>query len=162
MALEITTASILSFVAITVLLLVYSLFDIRTRQVPNRIMIIGGIVGFIIVIFTGHLFEHALLHLSAIVFMIFVAFLLFRVGAFGGADAKAVVTIAILSPGVEFGGWSEPILEGIISSGLLLVTVLFVAYVFSQYRQKRERIDVIPLLPIVLVAYLFLQLFSSV
>jgi Flp pilus assembly protein protease CpaA len=160
MALEITIASILSFVAMTVLLLVYSLFDLRTRQVPNRIMIIGGMVGFIIVIFTGHLFEQALLHLSASVFMIVVSFLLFRVGAFGGADAKAVVTIAILSPGVEFGNWSEPILEGIISSGLLLVMVLFVAYVFSQYKQKRARINVTPLLPIILVAYLILQLFS--
>jgi Flp pilus assembly protein protease CpaA len=162
MILEITISSILSFAAITLLLLVYSVFDLRTRHVPNRIMIIGGVASFGIIILTGHLIEHPLLHLTASVFMITVAYMLFRVGAFGGADVKTVITIAILSPGVEFGDWYEPILEGIVASGLLLAMVLLVAYIFSQYIQKREGNNVTPLLPIILVAYLILQLLALV
>ncbi|MDH4215076.1 MAG: prepilin peptidase [Candidatus Thorarchaeota archaeon] len=162
MALEITISSILSFIAITLLLLIYTGFDLRTRHVPNRIMIIGGSVGMAIVILTGHLFEHVLLHVSSGIFMIIVAYMLFRVGAFGGADVKAVTTIAILSPGIEFGGWSDPILEGIVASGLLLAIVLVCAYIYSKYKRKRLGVDVIPLLPIMLVAYLVLQLLALV
>jgi len=94
--------------------------------------------------------------------MVVVAYMLFRVGAFGGADVKTVVTIAILSPGVEFGDWSQPILEGIIASGLLLVAVLLVASVFSQYRRKQEKTSVTPLLPIMIGAYLAIQLLALV
>jgi len=119
-------------------------------------------VGLGIVILTGHLVEHALLHLTAGIFMAAVAYMLFRVGAFGGADVKAVVTIAILSPGIEFGDWSQPILEGIIASGLLLMAVLLVAFAFSTYIQRQENPSVTPLLPIILVAYLALQLLALV
>jgi Flp pilus assembly protein protease CpaA len=162
MALEITIASILSFIAMTLLLLIYAVLDVHTHHVPNRIMIIGGMVSLVIVIITGHLFEHALLHLSAGAFMIVVAYTLFKTGAFGGADVKATITVTILSPGFEFGHWSDPILEGIVSSGLLLVIVLFVAYIVSQYRQKSERTTFTPLIPLMLVSYLALQLLALV
>ena len=88
--------------------------------------------------------------------------MLFRVGAFGGADVKAVVTIAILSPGVEFGDWFQPILEGIIASGLLLLGVLLVASAFSLYRQQQEKTSVTPLLPIMLAVYLATQLLALI
>jgi len=123
-------------------------------------MITGGLVGLIIVVFTGHLIDHALLHLTAGIFLTAVAYMLFRVGAFGGADVKTVVTIAILSPGVEFGDWSQPILEGIIASGLLLLAVLLVASAFSLYRQQQEKTSVTPLLPIMLGAYLAIQILA--
>jgi Flp pilus assembly protein protease CpaA len=53
MALEITIASILSFIAMTLLLLIYAVLDVHTHHVPNRIMIIGGMVSLVIVIITG-------------------------------------------------------------------------------------------------------------
>lgn len=160
MVLEITVPSILSLAATTALLLIYAVLDLRTRIVPNRIMVAGGLTGLVIVILTGHLVDQALLHLSASVFMVLVAYLLFRAGAFGGADVKAVVTVAILSPGIEFGSWSDPVLEGILGSGLLLVTILLGAYLFSRYRPKKEVTRVTPLLPMVLAAYLLLQLLA--
>jgi Flp pilus assembly protein protease CpaA len=162
MALEITISSDLSFVAMVALLLIYTMLDLRTRRIPNRVMIIGGVMSFATIILTGHLFEHALLHLSASVFMVIVAYMLFRVSAFGGADVKAVVTIAIMSPGIEFSRWAEPILEGIVASGILLVIILLLAYIYSQYNQKRGGTNVTPLLPIILAAYLILQLLAFV
>ena len=162
MALEITISSILSFLVTTVLLLIYTILDLHSRRVPNRVMMIGGVAGFIIVVFTGHLTDHVLLHLTAGIFMSVVAYMLFRVGAFGGADVKAVVTIAILSPGVEFGDWFQPILEGIIASGLLLLGVLLVASAFSLYRQQQEKTSVTPLLPIMLAVYLATQLLALI
>jgi Flp pilus assembly protein protease CpaA len=162
MALEITDSSILSFVAVVVLLLIYAVLDLRARHISNRILIVGGVMSLFIIILTGHLFEHTLLHLTASIFMAVVAYVLFRVGAFGGADVKAVVTITIMSPGVEFGTWAEPALEGIIASGLLLMIILLIAYIYSQYQQKRGVTNLTPLLPIMLVAYLSLQLLAFV
>ena len=160
MVLEITIPSILSFATTATLLLTYAVLDLRTRIVPNQIMIAGGFTGLVIIILTGHLIDQALLHLSASVFMVLVAYLLFRTGAFGGADVKAVVTVTILSPGIEFASWSDPILEGVLGSGLLLVAVLLGAYLFSRYRPKEEGLSATPLLPIVLAAYLLLQLLA--
>ena len=162
MVLEITIASILSFTATATLLLIYAVLDLRTRLVPNRVMIVGGLTGLVIVILTGHLIDQALLHLSAGVFMVLMAYLLFRTGAFGGADVKAVVTVAILSPGIEFAGWSDAILEGVLGSGLLLVAVLVGAYLFTRHGPKEEGQRGTPLLPIVFAAYLLLQLLAVV
>jgi Flp pilus assembly protein protease CpaA len=160
MVLEITIPSILSFAVTATLLLIYAVLDLRTRLVPNQVMIAGGLTGFVIVVLTGHLIDQAVLHLSAGVFMVLVAYSLFRTGAFGGADMKAVVTVAMLSPGIEFASWSDPILEGVLGSGLLLVAVLLGAYLFSRYRPREEGARITPLLPVVLAAYILLQLLA--
>jgi Flp pilus assembly protein protease CpaA len=162
MVLELTIFSILSFTATTLLLLVYTVLDLRTRRVPNRLMIIGAVAGLVIVILTGHLAENAILHLSAGIFTTIVAYILFRVGAFGGADTKAVVTIAILSPGIEFSVWSEPVLEAIVASGTILVFVLLGAYIYSLYKKRQGTSSITPILPIMLVAYLMMQLLAMV
>jgi Flp pilus assembly protein protease CpaA len=162
LALEVTVASIVSFTGTTVLLLIYSLFDLRKRCVPNPVVIAGGAIGIAIVTLTGHLSSQVLLHLSAITFMLSVGYILFRVGALGGADVKAAVSIAILSPGIEFGHWSNPIFEGIMASGLLLGIVLLCAYLFAKSGKRREDSRTIPLLPIMLVAYLGLQVLALI
>jgi preflagellin peptidase FlaK len=162
LVLEITVPSIVSFVSTITLLLIYSLLDLHERRVPNRVMIAGGTIGVGIVTLTGHLFNQMLLHLSAIVFMLCVGYLLFRLRVFGGADVKTVVSIAILSPGIEFSNWSDPILEGAVASGLLLGIVLLSAYLFSKSERRSEELRMIPLLPIVLVAYLGMQLLALV
>lgn len=162
MVLEITIPSIVSFIATIILLLIYAAFDLRTRLVPNRIMVAGGVIGAVIVILTGHLINQALLHLSAGAFTLFLSYLLFRIGALGGADVKAVVTIAIVSPGIEFASWSDSVVEGIVGSGLLLIIILLGAYIFSRYRTKEEEERVTPLLPIILATYLLLQLLALV
>jgi Flp pilus assembly protein protease CpaA len=144
-----------------VLLLIYSLFDLHQRHVPNPVVIAGGALGTVIVILTGHLSSEVLLHLSAIAFMLSVGYILFRVGAFGGADVKAAVSIAILSPGIEFSYWSDPVFEGILASGLLLGIVLLGAYLFDK-SGRRGNSKIIPLLPIMLIAYVGLQVIALI
>jgi Flp pilus assembly protein protease CpaA len=43
------------------ILLIYSGFDLRTRKVPNRMMVIGIFAGLGLGIQSGHLFEHTVL-----------------------------------------------------------------------------------------------------
>ena len=71
---------------------------------------------------------------------------------------KALFTIGIISPGVEFGSWGNPVLEGILIVGLLLGITLISGYLISQ--RKTDRNDVIPLIPILFGAYLVLQLLA--
>lgn len=162
MVLEITVSSIVSFASSIVLLSIYSFLDLRDRSISNRIMFVGGIICISIVTMTGHLFTRAVLHVSAIVSMLTLGYLLFRLGSFGGADVKTTATVAILSPGIEFIYWSDPILEGIVASGLLLGIVLLIAYLLTKSRKSMENRQIIPLIPILLVAYLGLQLLALV
>jgi Flp pilus assembly protein protease CpaA len=108
----------------------------------------------------GHLVENALLHLSAILVALLLGYSLFRIGSLGGADVKTILTVAIISPGIEFAIWENPIMEGILIVGLQLVIMLVVGYLISQ--RKTDETDVIPLVPILLGAYLVLQLLALI
>ncbi len=158
MVLEITASAIFSFTFATILLFTYSVFDLRTRKVPNQVMLAGAIVGLVIVIISGHILEQAMLHLTAVLVTLVLGYILFRIGSFGGADVKAIFTIAIISPGVEFASWGNPVLEGIVIVGLLIMISLIAGYLISQ--RKTEETSIIPLIPILLGAYLVLQLIA--
>lgn len=158
MVLIITISEISSFVFTTVLLFIYAVFDLRTRKIPNQAMFIGGFMGLAIVLGFGHIVEYALLHLTAILVALILGYTLFRIGSFGGADAKIIFIIAIISPGIEFASWGNPILEGIVAVGFQLGITLLCGYLLS--RLKKDRIEVIPLIPILFAAYLVLQLLA--
>jgi len=158
MVLIITMSTISSFVFTTVLLTMYSILDIRTKKVPNQVMLMGGIVGLAVVLRFGHIVDFALLHLTAVLVALILGYTLFRIGAFGGADVKVLFTIAIVSPGIEFASWENPILEGIVIIGLQLVITLLCGYLIS--RRKTGGTEVIPLIPILFGAYLVLQLLA--
>ncbi len=158
MVLIITMSTISSFVFTTVLLIMYAILDIRTRKVPNQVLLMGGIVGLAIVLRFGHIVDFALLHLTAVLVALILGYTLFRIGAFGGADVKVLFTIAIISPGIEFASWENPILEGIVAVGLQLVITLLCGYLIS--RRKTDGMEVTPLIPILFGAYLVLQLLA--
>ena len=158
MVLEITVSAILSFTFATILLFIYSVFDLRTRKVPNQVILGGAIVGLAIVILSGHIVEQAMLHLTAVLVTLVLGYILFRIGSFGGADVKAIFTIAIISPGIEFGSWGDPVLEAILAIGLLLVIALVSGYIISQ--RKTVGTEVVPLIPIIFTAYLVLQVLA--
>jgi Flp pilus assembly protein protease CpaA len=99
-----------------------------------------------------------LLHLTAALLTLTLGYVLFRIGALGGADVKILFTISILSPGIEFANWENPILEGILIVGLLFMIPLIVGYLISQ--RKTDEGDVIPLIPVILGTYLVLQLLA--
>ena len=158
MVLVITVSAISSFIFTAVLVLIYSIFDIRTREVPNRVMLVGAILGLAIIIQSGHIVTHAALHLSAALISLILGYTVFRIGSFGGADVKTIFTIAIISPGIEFASWGNPILEGILIVGLQLIITLLSGFLISQ--KKKDGTETIPLIPILFAAYLVLQLFA--
>ena len=136
----------------------YAVLDIRTRKVSNQVLLIGGVIGLGIVLRFGHMVDYALLHLTAVLVALILGYFLFRIGAFGGADAKVLLTIAIISPGIEFASWGNPVLEGILAVGIQLVITLAIGYLISQ--RKTNDSEVIPLIPILFGAYLALQLLA--
>ena len=151
-------STISSFVITTSLLVMYAVHDIRTRKVPNLGFLIGGIAGLAVILRFGHIVDYALLHLTAVLVSLILGYTLFRIGAFGGADVKTLITIAIISPGIEFSNWGNPILESIIAVGLQLMITLLFGYLISQ--RKTDEAKVIPLIPILLGAYLVVQLLA--
>jgi Flp pilus assembly protein protease CpaA len=100
MVLVITVSTISSFIFAVSLLIIYSYLDIKTREIPNRLMFIGGILSLGVILQSDHLIENASLHLTAVLFTLVLGYILFRIGALGGADVKTLITIAIISPGV--------------------------------------------------------------
>lgn len=158
MVLIITGSTIASFVFTTILLFMYAVLDIRTRKVPNQVLLIGGIIGLAVVLRFGHIVDYTVLHLTAVLVALILGYTLFRIGSFGGADAKVLFTIAIISPGIEFASWENPILEGILAVGLQLGITLLYGYLIS--RRKTGPTEVIPLIPILFGAYLVLQLLA--
>jgi Flp pilus assembly protein protease CpaA len=146
-------------------LLDYAYLDIRDRRVPNNLMYSGAFFGFVATIVTGHLFENPLLHISAFVFIALVSLLLFEIGAIGGADFKGLLVIAITSPGNLFATWGDPIFEGIIAGGLEIAIMLLLGLLYSRISKSEYRPEGkkgVPLLPLLLIAYLVVQLLALV
>ncbi|NHJ12192.1 MAG: prepilin peptidase [Candidatus Thorarchaeota archaeon] len=161
MTFEATITSTISFIVMSVFLLVFGILDAREQRVPNSYTLMGIAIGAAIVTATGRFFEQPTLHVTAILVMILLPLVLYRIGAIGGADAKALLLIAILSPGIEFATWPDLILEGILISGLEIAIMLFLGVLYWQLRaaEQRER-SAVPLIPFLLVAYLVVQLFA--
>jgi len=158
MELVITLSTISSFIFMVSLFIIYSVLDMRYREVPNRVILVGGILGLGVILLSGHLIELAILHMTAVILTLILGYVLYRIGSLGGADVKTLLTIAIVSPGVEFANWNNPVLEGILVVGMLLIITLMVGYLIS--RRKTDGSAVIPLIPVLFGAYLILQLLA--
>lgn len=156
-------SSSLAFMMTLVLLIIYSFFDIQERKVPNRVILVGGIVGAVMSIISGHFYENLLLHLFALAFTIPISYLLFKLGTVGGADAKALISVAITSPGFEFLLSLNPLVEAIIAAGIELVVMLSLGY-FWYYLINKHNNDALspPLIPFLLVGYLIVAGFYTV
>jgi len=158
MELVITLSTISSFIFMVSLFIIYSVLDMRYREVPNRVILVGGILGLGVILLSGHLIELAILHMTAVILTLILGYVLYRIGSLGGADVKTLLTIAIVSPGVEFANWNNPVLEGILVVGMLLIITLMVGYLIS--RRKTDGSAMIPLIPVLFSAYLVLQLLA--
>ncbi len=154
MVLDLTVMSISVFLTVSSLLVIYSVLDIRDRRVRNEIVFFGAAMGSIILILTEHFAYNAVLHLAALLLVIPISYILFRLGSIGGADAKVLLTVALLSPGVEFGDWSQPVLEAIIGIGGEIFVMLLGGYLFWKYKDTD---GTPPLIPILFIGYLVVQ-----
>jgi archaeal preflagellin peptidase FlaK len=85
-----------------VLILSYASYtDIKTRRAPNILWVIMGSIGgvFLIIQYMLTGFSNQLMYLVFIPIMMFLMYVLFQMGLiFGGADAKALMALAILVP----------------------------------------------------------------
>lgn len=156
-------SSLLAFTVTLLLLIIYSAFDVRERKVPNQLLLVGGIIGIAVSFISGHFYENLLLHLFALVFTIPISYILFKIGAFGGADVKALISVAIISPGFEFLISMNPLIEVIIAAGIELVTMLSLGYIWWFQAKNRSK-DALPppLIPFLLIGYLIVAGFTTV
>ena len=159
MVVDLSIVSIMSFFTIISLLVVYSTLDIRDRRVMNEVVFAGGAVGCIVLILTGHFITNLVLHLTALSLVIPLVYILFRIGSIGGADAKILFLVAFISPGIELGSWSQPILEAIFALGVELVAMLLGGYLYWRFRRNEEN-STPPLIPFLLVGYLVIQVIA--
>ena len=156
-------SSLLAFTTTFALLFIYSAFDIRVRKVPNQIMLVGGVIGVVVNVMSGHFCDNLLLHLFALVFALSISYVLFQLGTFGGADAKALISVAIISPGFEFIIWLNPLTEAIIATGIEVVVMLSLGH-FWWYQAKihNKETPSPPLIPLLLIGYTIIASFATV
>lgn len=154
----------ISFATAFVILIVFSIMDIRERKVSNHYMVIGGVIGLIIVFLSGHLIQNPVLHLAAPIFVIGLSYILFHIKAIGGADLKTLLILSIVSPGIELALWPDPILEAVIGGGLEMIIMLTCGYAYSNWSGKddtqQDEMRVTPLIPFLGLAYVLIQILA--
>ena len=112
---EILYINITRFVVGLCILLYASYTDIKTRRAPNILWWIMGSIGaslLVIQFFSPQGFGNQILYLIFIPIMIGMVYLFFQLRLiFGGADAKALMALAILvpvSPGAKYSAPAAP------------------------------------------------------
>ncbi|MCK4280157.1 MAG: prepilin peptidase [Candidatus Thorarchaeota archaeon] len=155
-------APTISFATAVILLLMFSLLDIRERKVSNGLLAAGGLVGCVVSILTGQLFSTPFLYLSALSFVLALSYVLFRLGALGGADVKALIVVALTSPGMVFAHWENQIYEGVMIGAIEILVMVFLGHLYWQIHRRsgitssEER--TVPLIPLLLVGYIIVQM----
>ncbi|MFW9918636.1 MAG: prepilin peptidase [Candidatus Thorarchaeota archaeon] len=161
MSLEVTLAGLIAFSFTTLVLLLYSVLDIRTRRISNEIMALGITVALVIGVLTNHLLEMPFLHLGGFIVSVILGYSLFRLKSIGGADAKALILIAISSPGVEFTSFESIVFESILGSLFPVLIMLLFGYLAYRWKPADEHKKT-PLMPFLLCGYLILQVLAFV
>ena len=155
-------APTISFAIAVILLLVFSFFDIKERKVSNGVLLVGGLVGCVVSILTGQIFSRFVLYISALTFVLALSYLLFRLGALGGADVKALLVVTITSPGLVYGHWENQIYEGVMISAVEVLVMIFLGYSYWLIHRHSSRTSsgkrTVPLLPLLLVGYIVVQM----
>jgi len=131
--------------------------DIRDRKVRNELVLVGGVLGCIVLLLTSHFVSNFVLHVAALLMIFPLVYILFRLGSIGGADAKSLLIVALISPGIELRLLNIPILEAIVAIGVELIIMLSGGFLY--WRLKRDTEDAPPpLIPFLLLGYLVIQL----
>lgn len=118
------------------LLLVFaSWFDLRTGFVPDRLWLlalIGGCASFFLRWLTYEGIEILLTTLFSCFVAILISLALFRIGVFGGADAKALIFLSLYVPTIlPLSGLSKGVLLTPISATINLVMFLSLIFVLN-------------------------------
>ena len=152
----------ISFATAVILLLVFSFFDVKERKVSNGLLLTGGLVGCVVSILTGQLFALPVLYISTLTFILVLSYSLFRLGAVGGADVKALLVVAITSPGLVYAHWENQIYEGVMIGAIEVLMMVLLGYFYWQIHRRTSSTKLerrtVPLLPLLLVAYIGVQI----
>jgi Flp pilus assembly protein protease CpaA len=139
----------------------YSLYDLRERIVPNRITHSGIALASGIVLIDGQLILEPLLHTTAVLFSVMLSYVLYRLGTLGGADVKALMTLAIASPGSALMVWDDPILEAVISIGSATAVMLLLGFLYWKLATMNVKWNPKPpLIPFLLMAFIAIQIIA--
>ncbi|MFX1605590.1 MAG: prepilin peptidase [Promethearchaeota archaeon] len=157
MVLDSSVAAISSFLTTTSLLVIYSILDIRQRKVSNEYIAAGGIVGGAVILLTGHFVDDIILHVTALVIVSAMGYILFRLRSIGGADVKSLLLVALISPGIEFRVLNIPVLEAVAGMGGEFFVMLMGGYLYWRIKINDENATP-PLIPFLLLGYLAIQL----
>lgn len=157
LTLDLSPMAILTFGSGLGVLLIYTVFDIRTRRIPNEIIVLCSVIGAFLGILSGSLVENWVLHASAVLSFGILGYVLFRLGSVGGGDAKAGISVGLVSPGLALASWAAPIFEGVLVSCLELCIMLVLGY---SYFRLKNREGITPLVPGLLIGYVLVQLLA--
>jgi Flp pilus assembly protein protease CpaA len=146
--------SLIAFFAAVGMLAIAGLFDWRDRCVPNRVMLGLGTSGVIIGLVTWHLVDQWIVHVSALV-NITLPLVLYRIKALGGADVKAFILVAIISPGLEFATWENLFFEAFFIVSLQGLVMIVLGLIWS--KMKKEDTRTAPLISFLLIGYVLVQ-----
>lgn len=162
MTLEVTVVGIVALSFTMAILILFSIMDLLTRRVRNGFAAAAILFGIALGYANGHLTSQILLHITAVIFVTVFVIVLFRMGAIGGADAKAALAIAAISPGIEFGVYENVFFEAVIGGGLQLVVMLILGYLYQMKEKDNPERKPAPLIPFLLIGYLLVQLLALV
>jgi Flp pilus assembly protein protease CpaA len=116
-----------------------------------------------LVLLDGQLLSETVLHATAILFSLVLSYVLYRIGAIGGADVKALMTLAIVSPGAAFIVWEDPILEAVVNMGMVMGMMLLLGFLYWKLVKETSNWDTKPpLIPFLLLSYIIIQGISLV
>lgn len=94
---SLTTYSIVGIGLAMIMLIVGSIIDIWKREIHDYYWIGFGVVGFLLIFISSDIISNLLIMGFALIIAPFVI-LVWRIGLFGGADAFALIALAVIAP----------------------------------------------------------------
>lgn len=122
--LELATLDQIRIVLAIAMLGIATVSDIRKREINDIIWVVFGAIGAILIPFAGNLNDE-LLKIGISMIIAPIALIIWRFGLFGGADAFALIVLAVLAPNMTLGGTITPFTV-LTNAVLLSVVPLFI------------------------------------
>ena len=89
------------------------------------------------------------------------SYALYRLGTVGGADVKALMILAIASPGFALTVWDDPILEAVINIGGATAVMLLLGFLYWKLASKNGNWNSKPpLIPFLLMGFIAIQIIA--
>ncbi len=160
MSATIQVARVIGAAVAAAFLTVTSVSDIRTRKVPNRVVLVCGVCGLGVSLTTGALQTLLASYVTSVLVALTMGLVLYRTGTIGGGDVKLLIVIAVTSPGTVAGMTvgADAVIEAaliVLVETLLMLAVGAIWWKASKIVTKQDRTP--PLVPMLLISFLVVQ-----